>query len=80
MTGATYDAEADVLYVKLGDGDIARQVIVDDTRILDCSEDGGVAGVEFVCASEGIDLRDIPFSQTVESLIGESGQTFKICA
>ena len=78
MERVTYDAEADALYVQLRDGSVARQVFIDDARILDYSEDGAIAGVEFVCASEGIDLSDVPFSRTVESLIGESGQAFTV--
>lgn len=80
MAGVTYDEDADVLYVRLVEGDIAGQKFLDDTRILDCNVDGGVAGIEFVCASEGIHLRDLPFSRRVECLIGESGRSFKIFA
>ena len=80
MAGVTYDEEADVLYVRLVEGDIARQKFIDDTRILDYNVDGGVAGIEFVCASEGVDLSDLPFSRRVERLIGESGQSFSVFA
>ena len=80
MAIVTYCADTDVLYVQLGEGEIARQVFLDDTRIVDYMVDGGVGGIEFVCASEGIALSDIPFPQQVEELIVESGQSFKIFA
>jgi uncharacterized protein YuzE len=81
MPGATYDPEADVLYVQLTGGEMAAtQKFLDDRRILDYSADGAVVGVEFICASEGVDLSDVPFAQSVESLIGQSGRSFKIFA
>ena len=80
MADVTYDADTDVLYVQLREGDIARQTFLDDTRILDFSVDGSVVGIEFVCASEGVDISDVPFSQRVGNLIDESGQSFKIFA
>ena len=78
MAGATYDREADVLYVSLADGQSAWQTFVDDCRILDYSAEGSVLGVEFICASEGIDLRDLPFARSIEELIGESGHHFPV--
>lgn len=80
MPGVTYDREADVLYVALADGQSARQSFVDDCRILDYSAEGSVLGVEFVCASEGVDLHDLPFARSIEHLIGESGHQFRIFA
>ncbi len=78
----TYDEDADVLYVGLVEGDpsVARTATLDDLRMIDYSSDGGVLGIEFVDATAGIDLRDIPFRETVERLIGESGLSIKILA
>ena len=80
MPGVTYDQEADVLYVSLVDGLSAKQSFMGDCRILDYSAEGSVLGVEFVCASEGIDLHDLPFAQRIEQLISESGQQFRVFA
>ena len=81
MPKATYDSEADVLYVQLRDGETsATQKFLDDLRIIDYSADGAIVGVEFICASGGVDLSDVPFAQSVEGLIGQSGHSFKIFA
>ena len=76
---ATYDSEDDILYVRLLDDEtVARQTFLDDLRIIDHSEDGAVVGIEFVGASESVDLGDVPFAQQVEDLIGRSGRSFKL--
>ena len=81
MPDAKYDPEADILYVQLRDSETpATQKFLDDLRILDYSADGAVVGVEFICASAGIDLSDVPFAPSVEELIGQSGHSFKIFA
>lgn len=76
-----YDPEADVLYVRLTTGvKVARTHSLDDMRLIDYSADGGVVGVEFIDASEGVDLSDVPFAHKVEALIGESGLGLPIFA
>lgn len=76
-----YDQEADVLYVRLSaDETVARTHALDDMRLIDYSADGGVIGVEFIDASLGVDLTDIPFAHKVEALIGESGLGLPIFA
>lgn len=76
----TYDADADILYVRLGSGKVASTQTLDDLRLIDLSKEGVVIGIEFIDASGGIDLRDVPFRQKVEQLIGDSGYTIKILA
>ncbi|MXX18178.1 MAG: DUF2283 domain-containing protein [Dehalococcoidia bacterium] len=79
MPAATYDPEADILYVRLLDDEaVERQTYLDDARIIDHSADGSVIGVEFVGASDGIELGDVPFAQQIEELIGGSGHSFRI--
>lgn len=79
MPAAIYDKEADILYVRLLDDEpVARQTFVDDLRIVDHSEDGSVIGVEFVGASDGVELADVPFAQQIEDLIGGSGHSLRI--
>jgi uncharacterized protein YuzE len=53
---------------------------LDDLRLIDYSDDGGVVGVEFLEAKYGIDLRDVPFSKRIDTLIRQSGLGFPIFA
>jgi len=76
----TYDQDADILYVRLSDGQVASTRTLDDLRLIDVSADGEVIGIEFIDASGGIDLRDLPFRQRVEQLIGDSGYKIRILA
>jgi len=76
----TYDEEADALYVRLLDLSAARTTPVDDLRLIDYSADGSIVGVEFLEASAGIDLSDLPFRPRLEQLIGDSGLPFRIFA
>jgi uncharacterized protein YuzE len=76
----TYDPDSDALYVQLLDESVERTHALDDLRLIDYSADGGVVGVEFLEASFGVDLRDLPFAQTIDQLIKESGRQFKIFA
>ncbi len=58
MPKATYDSEADILYVRLLDDEsVARQTFLDDLRIIDHSEGGAVVGIEFIDASDGVALK-----------------------
>lgn len=75
----TYDPDADTLYVHLNDGVVEQTRFVDDYRAIDYREDV-VVGVEFINASEGVDLSDLPFADTLERLIGESGQRIPVFA
>lgn len=73
MPYATYDSEADALYVSLRDDEQPEtQEFLDDLRILDYSADKAVVGVEFLAASAGIDLRDVPHAPRVEEIIAQS--------
>ena len=69
MPHATYSKGADALYVYLTEGDVGRTRILDDRRIIDLAADGRVLGIEFVDASTGVDLKEIPFKDEVEQLI-----------
>ena len=76
-----YDSEADVLYVRLAPGGaVARTVELDVARLIDYSADGAVVGLEFLDASDGIDLTDVPFAHRAEQLIGESGLELPVFA
>jgi len=75
-----FDAQSDALYVRLREGASARQAFLDDSRIIDYSADGVVLGVEFLGASDGVDLDDVPFAPTVANLIHDSGLPIKVLA
>ena len=64
-----YDKEADAIYVHLHDGRAVRTQFMDDLRMIDVDTDGTVVGIEFLDVSGGIDLHEVPFRQTVETLI-----------
>lgn len=76
----SFDAEADVLYVYLTDGTVDATTALGDLRMIDKSKDGTVLGIEFISASEGVDLSDIPFAPTVAAAIGDSGLPIKALA
>ena len=49
MPTATYDSEADILYVRLlDDATVTRQTFLDDLRVIDHSAEGAVVGIEFI--------------------------------
>jgi uncharacterized protein YuzE len=77
---ATYDPDADAIYVYLTSAEVERSTSLDDLRIIDYSVDGRVVGLEFLGVSAGIDLSDIPYRHKVEELIGELGLGIKIFA
>jgi len=76
----TYDPDADVLYVHLATGKVAETRALGDLRLIDYSKAGTVLGIEFISASDGVDLHDVPFSQTVATAIGDSGFPIRIYA
>ena len=65
----TYSETADALYVQLQESEVAKTVPFDDLRIVDYAADGSVVGVEFLDASDGLDLRGLPLSDRLEALI-----------
>lgn len=75
-----YDDDADVLYVQLADGEVAETRELGDLRLVDYSGDGNVLGIEFVSASEHLDLRGVPFASMVAAAIGDTGLPLKIHA
>lgn len=76
----TYDDDADVLYVGLAEGDVAETRNLGDLRLVDLAKDGTVLGIEFISASQGVDLDSVPFAPTVAAAIGDSGLPIKVFA
>lgn len=80
MTQVTYDEEADVLYVELDATASARQQSLGDLRIVDYAADGTVIGVEFISASGGVELHDVPFADRIAAAIEDSGLSIRVFA
>jgi uncharacterized protein YuzE len=68
---AEYHETADAIYVSRSDAEVQRTRSLDDRRMIDLSEDGGVVGVEFLDVSGGVDLSEIPFRHEVERLLSD---------
>ncbi len=49
-----YDEEADAIYIKLRDGDFAKNKIIDDLTILDLDKEDNLLGIELLDASKRI--------------------------
>ncbi len=69
MPTAEYSETADALYVALSDAAVACTQSLDDHRMIDLGADGAVVGLEFLSASAGISLRDIPNADLVRTVI-----------
>lgn len=55
---AEYDKEADALYVRLREGARVRAVEIDDLTIADVASDHRPVGLEFLNASQGLELQE----------------------
>jgi uncharacterized protein YuzE len=66
---ARHDREADALYVRLREGPAARTEELDDFRNVDYDADGRPIGIEFLAASRGVDLRDVPEAAIVAAAL-----------
>jgi uncharacterized protein YuzE len=57
---ATYDAEADALYIDINKNlALDRTIEIDDDRNVDIDADGSVVGIEVISPSYGFSLNDI---------------------
>ena len=65
----TYSERADAVYVQLAEVEVARTKQLDDRRMIDLAQDGTVVGVEFLDASTGIDLTDIPSPNRIHDAV-----------
>jgi uncharacterized protein YuzE len=65
----TYSETADALYIQLRDEEVVRVTPIDDLRIIDYAQDGSVVGVEFLAASEGLNLKGLPEGARLAELI-----------
>ena len=63
-----YFPDTDVLWLELKPTRNSRGRLVDDSRILHINEDGELAAVEFLDASEGVELTEVPDDMKQEFL------------
>jgi uncharacterized protein YuzE len=56
---ASYDPEADALYVRLGDAERAKTIEVDDVVYVDVDAEGQAIGLELLYPSLGLDAQKI---------------------
>ena len=78
MMHVTYDADADAAYISFSTAASARQVPLDDERVLDYGADGALVGVELLSPSHGVDLAGIPRRSEVASAVRSLG--FRVLA
>jgi len=57
---AKYDAEADAIYIYLGEKPYAYGKDLDDERRIDYASDNTPIGVELLCVSDGVNLDSLP--------------------
>jgi uncharacterized protein YuzE len=73
----SYDRKIDVLYVELGEGPVGHTEDVSRgpyyERGVDHAEDGTPIGVEFLNASRGVDLTDIPRADEIAAELKARG-------
>ncbi len=61
-----HDKAHDAAYFEFSPAAAARQVKLDNARIIDYGADGSVVGVEFISPSRGMDLRGVPGAAEIE--------------
>jgi len=76
----TYDEENDVLYVVLSDRDVSKTRALDDLRLVDYDDKNEPAGIEFISASDGLDLTGAPSLLLIRQMLDDAGITFPIRA
>lgn len=64
-----YDPEADAIYIRLSDKDYAYGEDLERERRVDYAADGTPIGVELLCVSTGVDLRDLPYREEIAELL-----------
>ena len=65
----SYDSDADVMYIKLREGEVAKTKETDDNTILDYDKKGNVIGVELLFVKERIPSASVS-EITFENMIG----------
>lgn len=69
MAQVRYDEEADAIYIRLSDNPYAYGEELDPERRIDYSPDGRVVGVELLCVSTGVDVRNLPEPDLISDIL-----------
>lgn len=64
-----HDTEADAVYIRLSDKKYAYGEELDPERRIDYAVDGTPIGVELLCVSTGVDVRDLPEQRAIARLL-----------
>jgi uncharacterized protein YuzE len=75
-----YDEENDVLYLLVNQTKVAKTISLDDLRLVDYDNNNEPVGIEFISASDGLDLSDAPAPTRIRELLDEAGIDFPIHA
>jgi uncharacterized protein YuzE len=65
------DAEADAIYIRLSDEGYAYGEELDPERRIDYASDGTPIGIELLCVSTGVDLRNLPQPEAITRLLSK---------
>ena len=71
MIDYRHDEEADAIYVRLSDKPYAYGEELDPERRIDYAADGTAVGIELLCVSTGVDIRDLPQQKEVGELLAK---------
>lgn len=66
-----YDPEVDAMYIRLSDKEYAYGEDLDRERRIDYAADGIPIGVELLCVSTGVDIRDLPHRDEIAHLLAK---------
>jgi len=66
-----HDAEADAIYIRLNEDTYAYGEELDPERRIDYTADGRPIGIELLCVSTGVDLRNLPEQETISKLLSK---------
>ena len=75
---STYDQDGDILYIQFSTAKVDRTKSLDDLRLVDYARNGSPIGVEFIGASGGLDLKDVPRSEEIAALVSAKKLDFPI--
>lgn len=77
MLSTSFDQDADAMYIKLAEGDIARTIDLNEGTLVDLDADGNVLGVEVIHPVGGW-----PVEELIErfSLNEMTARTVRLCA
>jgi hypothetical protein len=69
MIEYSHDEEADAIYIRISEKPYAYGEELDPERRVDYAADGSPVGIELLCVSTGVDVRDLPDQAEVAKLL-----------